>query len=67
MTGSLALTQEFVGRYREANDSWKRAETEVAALGTKDVQAAFIVSSASGRAMAGRCEDGQQQVQAAFA
>jgi class 3 adenylate cyclase/tetratricopeptide (TPR) repeat protein len=66
MTASLALTQEFSGHYRAALASWQRAQRQVAVLGARDAQAAFLLSSVSGRAMAGNCDHAATQVQAAL-
>jgi class 3 adenylate cyclase/TolB-like protein len=66
MTASLALTQEFSGHYRAALASWERAQRQVAVLGVRDVQAAFLLYSVSGRAMAGNCDHAATQVKAAL-
>jgi eukaryotic-like serine/threonine-protein kinase len=67
MTSSLARTQEFEGHYREAQASWHRAEQQVAALQAREVQAAFLLESVSGRAMAGKCDGAPQQLESALA
>jgi hypothetical protein len=66
MTASLALTQEFSGHYRAALASWERAQRQVAVLGVRDMQAAFLMYSVSGGAMAGNCDHAATQVQAAL-
>ena len=66
MTASLALTQEFAGHYRDAQASWERAQRQVGALKVRDVQAAFLLYSVSGRAIAGSCDNAATQVKAAL-
>src|ERR1700678_4423191 len=67
MTASVALTQEFEGHYRDAHASWRRAQTEVAALHAHDAEASFLLYGLSGSALAGMCEGAAGQLKAALA
>jgi class 3 adenylate cyclase/tetratricopeptide (TPR) repeat protein len=66
MTGSLALTQEFDGRFHAAQTSWRAAEAQAAPLKANDIEAGFLLSDATGRAFLGRCGGAASQLKSAL-
>jgi len=66
IVSSLALAQEFEGRYREARASWERAQAQAEALKARDLEASILLSSITGRANLGQCDSAARQIQTAL-
>jgi serine/threonine protein kinase/Tfp pilus assembly protein PilF len=54
---NVAAIREFAGRYREAQDLYRRAFDATQQQKLPDVAAGVLLSEAQGRAIAGMCED----------
>ncbi len=66
LTGMYGLTQDFDGRYRDAEATWRRAQKQVAPLKDNEDEAGFLLYSASDLTIRGKCLDAARQVKAAF-
>ena len=67
MTSTIAVGQEFEGKYAAAQDSWKRAAAQAAAQGAPDAQAGFLLGMMTGRGIAGLAGDAGPDIKAALA
>ncbi len=54
---NLVLVREFAGRYREAQDLYRRAFDDTQQQKLPDAAAGLLVQEAQGRALAGMCEE----------
>jgi class 3 adenylate cyclase/tetratricopeptide (TPR) repeat protein len=57
MTSTVAIGEEFQGKYAAADQSWKRAAAQAEAQKAGDAQAALLLNRLAGRAIAGIAGD----------
>ena len=67
ITQSLALTQQFSGRYRQAASSFAQAFEQAGRAKAPDAQAGVLLMDAAGRGLAGLCDGNQAEVERALA
>jgi eukaryotic-like serine/threonine-protein kinase len=67
VTGTLALTQQFSGRYRQAASTFSQAFEQAGRGKASDVQAGILLINAAGRGLAGLCDGNQAALEQAMA
>ncbi len=67
VTSALAITQQFSGRYRQAETTYTQAFEQAGRAKAPDVQASILLTDAVGRGFAGLCDGNQAAVERALA